>query len=250
MESFRKAKKVRLRNRHGKYMVAKDNESSVVLDRNGLLERAKWTVEFVEGSNSVRLKSCYNKYLTISCHRLAPLSKGRKVEQTSLSFDDPYVQWQPIQDGEHIKLKSQQGFLRGYTGWYRLLRDKIGDYTSDETQRSDLRWKVETAESLEGHEDTRTHEQPPPEATLVPTRGQTTAQAEEASRQKKLQLGIRATGVAVGAAGVGVSVAALVKGDASREEGGPVNGDAGEEEQAGMADAVGVEDVDAGDGDW
>ncbi|XP_060671275.1 uncharacterized protein LOC125423151 [Ziziphus jujuba] len=245
MESFRKAKKVRLRNRHGKYMVAKDNESSVVLDRNGLLERAKWTVEFVKGSNSVRLKSCYNKYLTISCDRLAPLSKGRKVEQTSLSFDDPYVQWQPIQDGEHIKLKSQQGFLRGYTGWYRLLRDKIGDYTSDETQRSDLRWKVETAESLEGHEDTRT-----PEATLVPTRGQTTAQAEEASRQKKLQLGIRATGVAVGAAGVGVSVAALVKGDASREEGGPVNGDAGEEEQAGMADAVGVEDVDAGDGDW
>lgn len=67
IDFFRNAKVVRLRSRHGKYLVAGDDLVSVSQNRSGTAANARWTVEFVLNSDSIiRLKSCCGKYLTAS----------------------------------------------------------------------------------------------------------------------------------------------------------------------------------------
>ncbi|KAI3462962.1 hypothetical protein Pfo_019625 [Paulownia fortunei] len=67
MEFFKKAKSVRLKSHHDKYLTADSDEETVVQDRSGSSVSAKWTVEFVEGvENVIRLKSRYGRYLKAS----------------------------------------------------------------------------------------------------------------------------------------------------------------------------------------
>lgn len=72
MDLFYKAKAVRLRSYHEKYLTAEEDEETVIQDRDGASKNATWTVEFMNNAgknNTIRLKSCYNKYLTASNER-------------------------------------------------------------------------------------------------------------------------------------------------------------------------------------
>lgn len=84
----------------GLYLVAKDDQESVCLEREGSSKNAIWAVEFVNGKedkNYVRFKSCYDRYLTASNVLLRQGSRERKVLQT-LQQDEPCIDWEPIRD--------------------------------------------------------------------------------------------------------------------------------------------------------
>ncbi|KEH19796.1 DUF569 family protein [Medicago truncatula] len=100
--------------RHDKYLHAEDNEKSINQDRNGSSKNAKWTVEHIpEYDNIIRLKSCYNKYLTASNQPLLLGVMGQKVIQTLPRRLDSSVEW----EGAQVKLKTRYGnILRGNGG--------------------------------------------------------------------------------------------------------------------------------------
>lgn len=117
MEFFEKAKSVRLRSHHDKYLLADDDEETVVQDRNGTIKNAKWTVEFVENKKFLRLKSCYGKYLTASNMPLMLGMAGKKVLQTLPRRLDSSVEWEPIREGIQVRLKTPYGqYLRANGG--------------------------------------------------------------------------------------------------------------------------------------
>ncbi|GLU03004.1 hypothetical protein SLE2022_202270 [Rubroshorea leprosula] len=118
MDFFHNAKVVRLRSHHSKYLLADEDEESVTQDRNGSSKNARWTVEFVSGSQSIiRLKSCYGKYLTASNQPFLLGMTGRKVLQTLPHRLDSSLEWEPVRDGSKVKLKTRYGnFLRANGG--------------------------------------------------------------------------------------------------------------------------------------
>ncbi|KAI3474825.1 hypothetical protein Pfo_030136 [Paulownia fortunei] len=118
MEFFKKAKSLRLKSRHDKYLTAGADEESVVQDRSGSSKCAKWTVEFVEGvENVIRLKSCFSRYLTALDEEFLLGVTGRKVVQSLPRKLDSSVEWEPIRDGVQVKLKTRYGnFLRANGG--------------------------------------------------------------------------------------------------------------------------------------
>ncbi|XP_022893471.1 uncharacterized protein LOC111407967, partial [Olea europaea var. sylvestris] len=118
MDFFKKAKSIRLKSHHDKYLTAGDNEESTIQDRAGSSNNAKWTVEFVEGvDNIIRLKSCYGKYLSASDEQFLLGVTGNKVVQTFPRKLDSSVEWEPIRDGMKIKLKTRYGdYLRANGG--------------------------------------------------------------------------------------------------------------------------------------
>ncbi|XVF84823.1 hypothetical protein PTKIN_Ptkin17bG0070300 [Pterospermum kingtungense] len=118
MDLFHNAKAVRLRSHHDKYLLAEEDEESVTQDRNGSSRNARWTVEFVsELEHIIRLKSCYNKYLTASNQPFLLGMTGRKVIQTLPRRLDSSLEWEPIRAGSQVKLKTRYGnFLRGNGG--------------------------------------------------------------------------------------------------------------------------------------
>ncbi|KAB2042133.1 hypothetical protein ES319_D02G194400v1 [Gossypium barbadense] len=82
----------------------KRKQNQVGLRENSNKVWARWTVEFVPGSeNIIRLKSFYNKYLTASNQPFLLGMTGRK--------------WEPIKVGSQAKLKTRYGnFLRANGG--------------------------------------------------------------------------------------------------------------------------------------
>ncbi|CAI8608359.1 unnamed protein product [Vicia faba] len=118
MEFFQRAKAVRLRSHHEKYLHAEEDEESINQERNGSSNNAKWTVEHIpEYDNIIRLKSCYGKYLTASNQPLLLGVTGRKVVQTLPRRLDSSVEWEPVRDGAQVKLKTRYGnFLRANGG--------------------------------------------------------------------------------------------------------------------------------------
>ncbi|XP_058761721.1 uncharacterized protein LOC131635129 [Vicia villosa] len=118
MELFQRAKAVRLRSHHDKYLHAEEDEESINQERNGSSKNAKWTVEHIpEFDNIIRLKSCYGKYLTASNQPLLLGVTGRKVVQTLPRRLDSSVEWEPVRDGAQVKLKTRYGnFLRANGG--------------------------------------------------------------------------------------------------------------------------------------
>ncbi|KAE8668241.1 pentatricopeptide repeat-containing protein [Hibiscus syriacus] len=118
MDLFLNAKAVRLRSHHNKYFVAEEDEESVSQYRNGSSKNARWTVEFVPGLETIiRLKSLYNKYLTASNQPFLLGMTGRKVIQSLPTRLDSSVEWEPIREGNQIKLKTRYGnFLRANGG--------------------------------------------------------------------------------------------------------------------------------------
>jgi hypothetical protein len=162
MEQFRNAKTVRLRSHHDKYLLAEEDEESVTQDRNGSSKNARWAVEFVPNSDSIiRLKSCYNKYLTASNHPFLLGMTGRKVTQSRPQRLDSSLEWEPIRDRNHVKLKTRYGnFLRGNGGlppWRNSVTHDIPHRTATQDW---ILWHVDV---LDIHVQSPGDKPPPPQ---------------------------------------------------------------------------------------
>ncbi|XP_018626769.1 uncharacterized protein [Nicotiana tomentosiformis] len=118
MEFFQKAKSIRLKSRHDKFLLADPDQETVYQDRHGTSRSAKWTIEFPEEiENVIRLKSCYGKYLTATDDQVLLGVTGRKVVQSLPRKLDSSVEWEPIKDGFLLKLKTRYGnYLRANSG--------------------------------------------------------------------------------------------------------------------------------------
>ncbi|TKY65223.1 hypothetical protein E2542_SST08081 [Spatholobus suberectus] len=147
MEFFQKAKVVRLRSHHDKYLLADDDKEGVYQDRNGTYKNAKWTVEVVEGSNLIRLKSCYEKYLTASNMPFIFGATGKKVSQTLPTRLNSSLGWEPIREGTQVKLRTRYGqYLRANGGlppWRNSITHDIPHRT---TTTNWILWDVDLVE--------------------------------------------------------------------------------------------------------
>ncbi|KAF3795125.1 hypothetical protein EJ110_NYTH06040 [Nymphaea thermarum] len=147
MDLFNKAKAVRLRSHHDKYLYAEQDEESVCQDRSGASRNARWTVELVEQRNFIRLKSCYGRYLTASNEPFLLGVTGRKVLQTLPRRLDSSVEWEPIREGFNVKLKTHYGnFLRGNGGlppWRNSVTHDIPHRTATQDW---VLWEVDVVE--------------------------------------------------------------------------------------------------------
>lgn len=149
MEYFQKAKSVRLRSRHEKYLLADPDQETVYQDRTGSSRSAKWTVEFPEGfDNVVRLKSCYGKYLTASDEQFLFGVTGQKVVQSLPNKLDSSIEWEPMkEEGSLVKLKTRYGnYLRANSGlppWRNSVTHDIPHRHQDW-----ILWEVDTVELL------------------------------------------------------------------------------------------------------
>ncbi|XP_019445541.1 PREDICTED: uncharacterized protein LOC109349261 [Lupinus angustifolius] len=148
MDFFYHAKAVRLRGHHVKYLMAEDDEESVTQNRNGSSKNARWTLEYVPHNNNIiRLKSCYGKYLTASNHPFLLGMTGHKVLQTLPHTLDSSVEWEPIKDGTHVKLRTCHGnFLRANGGlppWRNSITHDIPHRTATQDW---VLWDVDVVE--------------------------------------------------------------------------------------------------------
>ncbi|XP_060196867.1 uncharacterized protein LOC132626131 [Lycium barbarum] len=149
MDLFYKAKAVRLKSYHEKYLLAEEDEETVIQDRDGASKNATWTVEFVEKNNTIRLKSRYGKYLTASNQRFLLGMTGRKVLQTLPQRLDSSVEWEPIREGNQVKLRTKYGqFLRANDSippWRNSVTHNIPHRTSTQDW---ILWHVDVVEIL------------------------------------------------------------------------------------------------------
>uniref|UniRef100_A0A0D6QZY5 DUF569 domain-containing protein n=1 Tax=Araucaria cunninghamii TaxID=56994 RepID=A0A0D6QZY5_ARACU len=147
MEFFQKAKYVRIRSHHGKYLWANDDGASVSQSRDGGKQNAKWKVEIVEGKNLIRLKSCHDCYLTASSILFLLGTTGRKVLQTIPLKLDSSVEWEPIKEGYQAKLRASNGNYLRANGGIPPWRNSV---THDSSQRTATQnwtlWDVEITE--------------------------------------------------------------------------------------------------------
>ncbi|KAK3443075.1 hypothetical protein EUGRSUZ_B03401 [Eucalyptus grandis] len=153
MDFFRQAKAVRLRSHHHKYLYANEDEESVSQDRKGSSNKAKWTVEFVNTSGYgndclfIRLKSCYGRYLTASNKPFMLGISGCKVLQMQTGRLDSSVEWEPIREGNRIKLRTRYGnFLKANKG-LPPMRDSVTHDIPQRTSTQDwILWEVDIVE--------------------------------------------------------------------------------------------------------
>ncbi|XP_010460217.1 PREDICTED: uncharacterized protein LOC104741131 [Camelina sativa] len=151
MEFFQKAKAVRMRNSHNKYLTADDDEETVTQNRNGSTKNARWTVEPVRDSHHViRLKSCYGKYLTASNERFLLGATGKKVIQLKLSRLDSSVEWEPVREGSSkIKLRTRSGnYLRANGGLPPWRNSVTHDNPHLSATQDSISWEVDVVEIL------------------------------------------------------------------------------------------------------
>ncbi|KAI8527261.1 hypothetical protein RHMOL_Rhmol12G0061900 [Rhododendron molle] len=147
MELFHKAKAVLLRSNHDKYLTAEEDEESVTQARNGASRNTRWTVEFLETNDYIiRLKSCYGKYLMASDMSFLLGMTGHKVIQTA-GFEDSSVEWEPIREGNQVKLRTRQGnFLRANGGippWRNSVTHDVPNITATQDW---ILWDVDAVE--------------------------------------------------------------------------------------------------------
>jgi|UniRef100_A0A804QZ50 hypothetical protein len=119
MELFARAKVVRLRSHHVKFLYA--DEVRVTQDRDGYSANARWTVEAAPHSTGVvRLRSRYGRYLTASGEPFLLGMTGRKVTQTAPAaprLANASVDWEPLRDSFQARLRTKAGhFLRANGG--------------------------------------------------------------------------------------------------------------------------------------
>ncbi|KAL6880698.1 hypothetical protein ACP4OV_012263 [Aristida adscensionis] len=121
MELFERARTVRLRSHHAKYLYADEDESRVTQDRNASSPNARWLVEPVPHTPGVlRLRSRYGRYLSASNEPfLLSVSGARRVVQTLPHRLDSSVEWVPVRDAataataNAVRLRTRYGnFLR------------------------------------------------------------------------------------------------------------------------------------------
>lgn len=153
MELFQRAKIVRLRSHHDKYLLADDDQDSVCQDRQGGTKRARWTVEYVksvEGVSLVRFKSCYDKYLTATDDDFFMGVTGKKVKQTVPRRLDSSIEWEPIRDGMQVKLKTRYGnFLRANGGVPPWRNSITHDVPSRSHTQDWILWEIDVLEVYE-----------------------------------------------------------------------------------------------------
>ncbi|CAL9238203.1 unnamed protein product [Arabidopsis halleri] len=171
MEIFQKAKAVRLRSHHDKYLVAEEDEESVTQERNGSAGAAKWTVEIIPGStNLIRLKSAYGKYLTASNKPFLLGATGKKVLQTNPSRLDSSLAWEPIRDSALVKLKTRYGhFLRGNGGLPPWRNSVTHDIPHRSATQEWVLWHVDVVEILPANCDHHQQQQQQLQLQLPPS---------------------------------------------------------------------------------
>lgn len=144
---------MRLKGAHGKYLWAAHDHYGVCQEYEGKNLQASWRVERPEeGSKSktLRLKSCFNAYLTASDARYGGIAflsfagkratqmRSENVESTSTFL------WEPVLERGHLKLKSCYGtFLRANAGvppWNSCVSH---DLPKNQSHHEWLYWEVE-----------------------------------------------------------------------------------------------------------
>ncbi|CAI9109614.1 OLC1v1009463C2 [Oldenlandia corymbosa var. corymbosa] len=145
--------KIRLRTRKNKYLTAGSDKESVRLERDGSAKQAVWTVEFVDGKSSIRIKSIYGKYLTATNEPLIPKAKGHKVLQTLPERLNSSTEWEMESDDTFgkdklLRFKTHYGqYLRPYGG-LPPFRNKVGHDVPCRTQTEDkIQWELEILET-------------------------------------------------------------------------------------------------------
>ncbi|CAM0905591.1 unnamed protein product [Alopecurus aequalis] len=149
MELFERAKTVRLRSHHDKYMYADDDESHVQQDRNAASPNARWSVEPVPHAPGViRLRSRYGRYLTASNEPFLLGVTGRKVVQTLPHRLDSSVEWVPVRDGDHARLQTRYGNYLRANGGLPPLRNSITHDVIHHRHAGWILWCVEIVQVL------------------------------------------------------------------------------------------------------
>lgn len=147
MELFRKAKTIRLKSHHDKYLLADSDGENVSQDRKSSTNKANWTVEFVNGfDNVIRLKSVNGKYLTASEESKILGVTGRKVVQSLPRKLDSSTEWEPIRDGFQVRLKTRYGNYLRANGELPPFRNSITHGIPSRHQNWIL-WEVEIVEA-------------------------------------------------------------------------------------------------------
>ncbi|KAK9698424.1 hypothetical protein RND81_08G103300 [Saponaria officinalis] len=150
MEFFARAKAVRLRSQHNKFLVAADDEESVKQSRNGSSKNSRWCVEPVENKpNLIRLKNSQSwKYLRATEDPYLLGMTGRRVGQSSPRLRlDPTVEWEPIKEGSHVKLRTRKGnFLRANGGIPPWNNSVTHDVPSRSSTQDWVLWTVDVLE--------------------------------------------------------------------------------------------------------
>ncbi|KAI3500807.1 hypothetical protein L1887_36632 [Cichorium endivia] len=146
MEYFERAKAVRLRSHHRKFLLADDDGEHVIQDRQGTIKNARWKVEFDKRyDNVIRLKSCYGRYLTASEDPHILGVTGQKVVQSIPPKINSSVEWEPIVEGSKVRLKTRYGnYLRANGGvppWRNSITHDI-----PHRHRNWILWDVEIVE--------------------------------------------------------------------------------------------------------
>ncbi|KAL0538938.1 hypothetical protein IC582_023108 [Cucumis melo] len=147
---FHNLKTVRLRSHHNKYLVADDDQNSVNQERSGSSKNAHWSVEFPFSKRSnftIRLKSCYGKYLTASNQPFLLGMTGRKVLQTLPRRLDSSIEWEPVREGAHVKFKTCNGnFLRANGGLPPWRNSVTHDIPSQTATQDWILWDIDVVE--------------------------------------------------------------------------------------------------------
>uniref|UniRef100_A0A7N0RF78 DUF569 domain-containing protein n=1 Tax=Kalanchoe fedtschenkoi TaxID=63787 RepID=A0A7N0RF78_KALFE len=167
MDMFRRAKTVRLRSHHDKYLLADEDRESVCQERDGTNKRASWHIEPVDGSNLIRLQSCYGKYLTASDESQYLGMTGKRVLQTIPKRLDSSIEWEPIREGVQVKLRSRYGHFLRANGGLPPWRNSI---THDIPHRSATQdWILWEVDVLQRREDDK-KASPRPDPIVLPPR--------------------------------------------------------------------------------
>ncbi|PWA61409.1 actin cross-linking [Artemisia annua] len=153
MEFFDKVVAIRLKSHLDKYLIAGDDTQTVRQSKSaGSTPAARWLIEHVD-SNTIRLKSCYGRYLTACSTPVLLGTTGNKIIQSipNNATRDVATEWQPIRDGFQFKLKSMSSgtYLRanGAMPPWRNTVTHDGSFTS--AMNNWILWEVETVDVVE-----------------------------------------------------------------------------------------------------
>lgn len=147
MEFFEGAASVRLKAIHKKFLWADDDKS--VFQQSIGDKATVWKVEVVAGTNTIRLRSVYELYLTSSDFAFLLGLTGKKVHQTYATKADSAVEWEPIREGNLVKLKTKRGtFLRANGGFPPYRNSVTHDVPKNANTQNWILWEVHILETL------------------------------------------------------------------------------------------------------
>ncbi|KAL8196510.1 hypothetical protein R6Q57_024805 [Mikania cordata] len=154
MDLLRKAKVIRLRSHHGKFLHANKDQESVSQGRDGTAINNCWTIEFVDDTpdniSIIRLKSCYDKYLTASDQPFLFGLTGKKVLQSVPSRLDSLVEWEPIREGKGMKLKTRYGHYLRANGGLPPWRNSVTHDIPHRTATQDwIIWQIDIVDTTD-----------------------------------------------------------------------------------------------------